>query len=414
MIDEHETCVGIVAQGISSLQNTSYFIPAISVIDTIKRYEKYKKFKEIGIVDFITSPSVSFSWQSLKNPTLREAIGLPKLSLGEELTGILVTDVSDDSCAYNLLKNGDIIQSIDGFSVQSNGEIKVPSLEYPVSFHFAILRKNYLDNINFGILRKGKDEQLERMEINIHLSKQLGQHIASPDYQRPLKYHIQPSGKKGGYVFIRYTSSYRAGFFGIPNFGPPGFFSELHRLSHKATREIVILQNIIPSEETDGYNSFPVTTGSGCTSHRVVEANKQPIHCLYDLMTALSDTSKISEVKFENGRVLYIAPANDETLENLKKSHHIRFFSSPQSLPVSPVKVIDELKGLGERDNNQYEHLKKVKTQCPSDLLSNRLFSEQESASQILGNTDESVMKKEAKEPTLDSAISRKMMRGRV
>lgn len=372
--DKQEICIGIVAQGNPSLQNTGYFIPASSVLDTIERYEKWKKLKKIKAIDFITAPMVSFNWQPLKNNILRESIGLPKLSLDDEPTGILISDVSENSCAYPFLKAGDIVQSIDGFSVQSNGEIKVPELEHPISFLFAILRKNYLDNIVFNILRKNNQGQLESIDIPIRLSQQLGQSIVSPDYQSPLKYHIQPAGEKGAFVFIRYTKSFRNGFQGNNNLPP--FFSEFPRINRMEAREVVILQNIITSVETDGYNQFPVTSGAFCISHRVVEANGIKITCLYDLVSALSDTSKISEVKFDNGRVLYIASSNKDTLDNLKKSHHIRFFRSHELSKLDLQDVITELNNLGARDDNHHEHLKKVETKCLVDCFVDSLFSE--------------------------------------
>ena len=87
MIDGVEKCIGIVAQGISSLQNTGYFIPASTVVETINRYKKYRGVKERGFIDFITAPCCYFNWQQLKNPILRTELGLPDVAIDQSLTG---------------------------------------------------------------------------------------------------------------------------------------------------------------------------------------------------------------------------------------------------------------------------------------------------------------------------------------
>ncbi len=374
MMDGSEKCIGIVAQGISSLQNTGYFIPACTVINTIERYIKFSPLQEKGFIDFVTAPTLSFSWQSLKNKPLRDALGLNETPLGEELTGIRVTAVSSDSCAYGLLQEGDIIQKIDDTPIQSNGHVQIDSLENPIGFDFIVLQKNYLDTLNIMIQRARADTTtLETCVVQARLNKQLEQSLLGPNYQEPLKYHIQPSGTKGAYVFIRLTSAYKSAFYQqssatTPPNVPP-FFTQLSHLHKKDASEIVILQNIIPSEETDGYESFPVIRGSACTSHRVTEANGLKINNLFDLVSALSDTSKTSKITFENGNILYIAPAAKVATQNLTTSHQITFFSSPKTAKIDPGPVIKSIASLGARDRNTYGFLKSVETMVSSECV---------------------------------------------
>lgn len=365
-IDGTEKCIGIVAQGSLHLQNTGYFIPACTVINTIERYIKFGALQNKNFINFVTAPKLNINWQPLKNKILRASLGLSEIPLGEELTGIRVTHVSPDSCAYEKLREGDIIQKIDDIPIQSNGYIQIDGLEYPIGFEFIVLQKNYLDIINVTIQRANADSgKLETLTAQIRLTKQLGKGLFSPYYQEPLKYHIQPSGEKGAYVFIRLTSAYISTF-QSPSLGSavsntPPFFDSVSRLHKKDVSEVVVLQNIIPSEETDGYENFPVIKGGNCTSHRVIEANGKKIDCLFDLITALSDISKTSKVLFENGRILYIAPGHPTAFNNLKNSHQISFFTSPSVAKVDPTPVIKSIQSFGVPDDNLHEGLKPVK-----------------------------------------------------
>lgn len=344
IIDNKEVCIGIVAQGAINLQNTGYFIPASSAIETIERFERYKKYKEKGFIDFITAPNFTFEWQSLKNKFLRKARGLLDSTLGEELTGILVSNVPNQSSAFGLLQEGDIVQKIDGISIQSNGEVVIADIEHPMPFQFIILRKQCFDYVILEVQRNNESNVLETREIRILLNKQLGQSAVSPTYTKPLKYHIQPAGEKGGFVFVRYTHDYGAAFHASKN--SPPFFSHLQSIArNKSIPEIVVLQNIIPSEETDGFNEYPVINGQSCCSDYVVEANGKKIHCLFDLVSALSDTTQMSEVKFANGKILVIAPASAEATEHLRNKHKITFFTSPslKRIKMEPTALLEEI-----------------------------------------------------------------------
>ena len=320
LIDGKEKCIGLVAQGATSLQNTGYFIPGSTVEGVIKRYRKHRDLKEAGIVHYVTAPQVDFIWQSLKNTTQREEFGLPSDPLDPNLTGILVDSVPKKSCAYGFLKDEDIVHKIDGIPVQSNGHIKVPELDYPISFKYLILKKELNQEITFTIQRKISEEAttLEMMEIKIPLTHQVGQRISSPSYNKPLKYHVQPSGEKGAFVFTRYTSAYQAAFFNTTTPNVPTCFSRLNNLTQDDCSEIVILHQIINSKDTDGYENFQISAGAACLSDRVTEVNGKPINCLYDLASFLEENpEKTSKVKFANGRLLHIKPATKETKDTL-------------------------------------------------------------------------------------------------
>lgn len=342
---KQEECIGMVSQGLSTLSNVGYFIPACTLVRTIENYEKYGKLREKRFIDYVTVPKIGFECESLKNASLRAHLGMSPVALGEELTGIYVSKVPEASCAYNLLKEGDIILEIDGHPIQSDSNVKVDELENPISYIYLIQRKKYLDNLEITIQRKNEIGILEVQKINIRLTEQLGRSLLGPKEDKPLKYHIQPSGKNGAFVFVRCTrtlmstfqTAYNAGGRTIvDNSNTPPMFKEFEKLSRsKDLYEVVVLQNILATEETDGYEHFALSSGVYCQSDRVVKVNGVAIKNLWDLVDLLSkNANKPSEIKFANGRVLVIAPEIAKvTRDELKKRYQIAFFTSPQIAP---------------------------------------------------------------------------------
>jgi len=361
---KEEECIGIVSQNYSSLSNVGYFIPACILVQTIENYEKYKKVRASGFINYVTVPNVDFKWQSLKNVALRSHLGLEPVTLEEELIGIYVSKVPESSCAFKVLQAGDVILKIDGHQIQSDGNVIVQELEHPISYLYIIQRKKYLDTIKFTIQRKNEQGQLQTQEISFKLNQQLGQSLLGPIEDNPLKYHIQPSGKNGAFVFVRCTRSlmntfkqnYTSGTKSIVDKSNyPLIFEEFDQLSKsKDLHEVVVLQNILATEETDGYERFALSSGSQCESHRVNKVNNIPIKNLWELISILSENSnKPAEIQFDNGKILIIAPEVEKnTRENLKSRYQIAFFTSPKVAPISRQPFLDELNALRSEEGN--------------------------------------------------------------
>lgn len=345
-----EECIGIVCQNQPSLQNTGSFIPASTLVQTIEAYKTYGKR---GIFPFITQPTLIISAQELKNPVLREGLGMEKEALGEEPYGIYINNVPYRSCAHGLLNAGDILYSIDGYRIQADGMVKIEELEDPISFIYLVQRKKYLDTILVRVLRKDETGVLKELDIPIKLTKQLGHHLLGFHRQQPLKYYIHPSGRDAGFVFARCTQSllaaYAAGAGGAARhrstIAALNFTPELY--------EAVILHHVFPSEITEGYDAFAVSKmGQGVS--RVVEANGLAIKSLEDLVIALSlNKEKTSSVTFDNGKVMYMAPeVGGVTTEYLKEKYKIAFFSSPSLAPVDKKPLLNQIQSLGTGDKN--------------------------------------------------------------
>lgn len=345
-----QECIGIAMQGNNDLNNVGYFIPAMTLIQAIQNYEKHKKLNLKNYISFMTAPTLAMELQPLKNKTLREHLGLKRQPLSEELEGVLVTKVPEESCAYKKIIEGDILMKIDDYPILCDGNIKTDDLEDPILYSYLILKKNYLDTIHVLVLRKGENNELKEINIPIVLNKQLSQRVLGFKEEKPVKYHIQPSGENGGFVFIACKLSYMNSYENKPQmfFAMNSLRREINSLC-----EVVILHDILVSEETDGYDYFAARSGQNCVGTRVTKVNDKTVTNLFDLVTFLNEKpNEISIVTLESGRQIAISPSKDKTYENLKNKYQIPFFTSPQSLPVNKESLLREIEELGENDDN--------------------------------------------------------------
>ena len=132
--------IGVAFQGFSGdvAQNVGYMIP----VPVVQRFLKdigdghYDRYMDLGVATF-----------PLLNPAQRKALGLP-----DDAQGILVGNVLTSSACDGVLKVGDVILSIDGQPVQSDGyvEIEGERLEMPE----VVERKFKGDSVAFHILRE--------------------------------------------------------------------------------------------------------------------------------------------------------------------------------------------------------------------------------------------------------------------
>ncbi len=107
----NDKVVGLAFQGISWAENIGYAIPLPVIrrfLDDIKDGE-YEGYPELGTATF-----------GVKNDALRKDLGLPK---GK--SGIVVYYVDPFTSAYGILKERDVLLSIDGSRIEDDGSIKL-------------------------------------------------------------------------------------------------------------------------------------------------------------------------------------------------------------------------------------------------------------------------------------------------
>jgi len=171
--------VGVVMQGISYSQSIGYMVP----VDIIQHF-----LKDVSDGKRDGFPKLGIMTDKIENPTLKEYY-----HLGEEEGGIIVVDIVYNSILKDVLEKEDIITSINGHKIESDGTVEFRTHQY-THFKYFIDLLQYGDKVTLDVLRNGK-----KMVLNATLPKTLSSEKST---YAPLEYDKMPSYfMLGGYVF---------------------------------------------------------------------------------------------------------------------------------------------------------------------------------------------------------------------
>jgi len=138
--------VGVAFQGYSGnvAQNVGYMIPTPVVNRFLKDVEdgSYDKYVDLTI-----------SYHPLHNPGMRKALGLP-----DDDIGVFVGSVHNGGVSEGILQTGDVLLSIDGLPIASDGSVKID--EGNVEMAEVVERKFLGDSVALEILRDGKPSKV--------------------------------------------------------------------------------------------------------------------------------------------------------------------------------------------------------------------------------------------------------------
>ena len=183
--------IGVAFQGLTSADNTGYIIPTPVINRFLKDVKDgtYDSYVGLGTEEF-----------PLFNEAMRKAF---KLKPNDP--GVLVSTVYSTASSDGILKEGDIITSIDGKTVDRSGSIKIAGER--VKMAEIVERKFAGDKVKLTIIRDGKEKNVE-----ITLKKFTPAYIYSIQYDKRPRYTIQ-----GGLVFQPLTRNlYAANRFSSP------------------------------------------------------------------------------------------------------------------------------------------------------------------------------------------------------
>ena len=175
--------VGIVMQQIAMSQNIGYMVP----VDVVQHF-----LKDVEDGEYDGFPKLGIQIDMIENPTQKEYYGLD-----ENAGGILVTDILYNSPFKEKLKIDDIITTIDGHKIESDGTVEFRENQY-THFKYYIDLHQYGDEVTLDILRKGKE-----MTLKVKLpEKQSSDNAvyAKHEYDKMPSYFML-----GGYVFTALT-----------------------------------------------------------------------------------------------------------------------------------------------------------------------------------------------------------------
>jgi S1-C subfamily serine protease len=245
--------VGVSFQGYNgaALQNTGYFIPVVLV-------ERFLKDVSDGSYDGV--PGMGIVWQKLENPALRASLGLK-----DPRGGVLLTKIVPGSGADGVLKEGDVLLSLDGIPVAENGTVPFGDgdrvdLTHPISMH------QMSETAKVGLWRDGA-----ALDVTVTLK-------AIPDLVPGPLYDVRPSYfVYAGLVFQTLNENFLRLF---ENSAPVQLRYEAERgLPSKDRSEVVFINVVLPHDVNKGYHQISQAI--------VTEINGHPIGRLKDVVEAV-------------------------------------------------------------------------------------------------------------------------------
>ncbi len=138
--------VGVAFQGYSGdvAQNVGYMIATPVIERFLADIEdgRYDRYVDLGMETF-----------PLRNPAHRRALGL-----ADDDRGVLVGEVIPEGSAHGHLEPGDVLLSIDGLPIASDGSVEIEGER--VDMPEVVERKFKGDQVEFSILRDGKPKEV--------------------------------------------------------------------------------------------------------------------------------------------------------------------------------------------------------------------------------------------------------------
>ncbi len=162
---QNNQVVGVAFQGYSGAvaQNTGYMIP-VPVI------ERFLKDVEDGSYDFYVDLATSVI--NILNPAQRAALKLPN-----DGVGVMVAEADAAGAAGGILKTKDVLLSIDGYTIASDGFIEIEGER--IDLNEIIERKFAGDTVDLEVWRNGARE-----EITLELKRFLPYLIQASQYDK--------------------------------------------------------------------------------------------------------------------------------------------------------------------------------------------------------------------------------------
>ena len=142
--------VGVAFQGFRGdvAQNVGYMIPTPVI-------RRFLKDVEDGHYDHYVD--IAIRWMPLENPAMRQYYHRPNDGLG-----VVVTDIFSEGSADGVLQKGDVLLSIDGHSIESDGSVRLDG--QPVQLEEIVERKFAGDTVDLDVWR---NQALEKRKITL-------------------------------------------------------------------------------------------------------------------------------------------------------------------------------------------------------------------------------------------------------
>jgi S1-C subfamily serine protease len=245
--------VGVSFQGYNgaALQNTGYFIP----VGLVQRF-----LKDVSDGSYDGVPGMGVVWQKLENPALRRRLGLKGPN-----GGVMITKIIPGAGADGVLKEGDVLQELDGVKVAENGTIPFEEGERVDLSHLLSLHQ-MSETAKVKLWREGKS-----LDVSVPLHD-IPDLVPGPEYDKRPSYFVY-----AGLVF----QSLNQNFMRLFDNGAPVRMRDLAELGLQTPEqmEVVFINVVLPHDVNVGYHKLGQAI--------VTEINGQKIHALKDVIPAL-------------------------------------------------------------------------------------------------------------------------------
>ncbi|UDQ96529.1 serine protease [Lentisphaerota bacterium WC36G] len=222
--------IGLAFQSFRSQQNIGYVIPQSIINHFLTDFYNKKNS------DF---PELQIGVMVMENPDLRKWAKMRDVD-----TGIMVTKIPEvfkDSMPLNV---NDVILAIDDEPIANNGSVVFRKNEI-IDFKYLIMKKHIGDNINFRLLRDGKEMVVD---YKLTAPKYL---VKSRRYDITPKYYFM-----GGLLFVPLNVNFLDSWNDWWNNAPRELVNFCNDDIKPNRKEIVVLANIFADEVNVGYQDI--------------------------------------------------------------------------------------------------------------------------------------------------------------
>ena len=280
--------VGVVMQVSKETDKIAYMVPTPVV-------EHFLADVADGRYDGV--PQAAFRWQRMEASDLRRRYGLPPSE-----TGVLVLDTVAGSAAASVLRAGDILLSVDGRSIGTDGTIELRPRER-TAFTVLLQRRQIGDQVAVELLREGR-----RLQAALRLDRRVGAGalVPGPLYNAHPPYYIF-AGLAFCPVTVNYAQAWGEDWW---NRAPRHLLALLGRTARFEDEQAVVVCSILPAELNSGYEEV--------AEDLVVKADGQPVRSLRHLIEVVEsedtgllvlETHEGKQVVLDRGRARREGPA---------------------------------------------------------------------------------------------------------
>ncbi|MCB1303317.1 MAG: hypothetical protein KDK37_03540 [Leptospiraceae bacterium] len=260
----------------------------------LKRFQEMVAEADGNRAEYAGFPVQGFFFSPLEDPALRDYYGLK-----DNQDGVLITTVLAECSVSDSLKPGDVLLSVDGFSVNPAGQYKDKKLGLQ-SMDLLFVRdgagnvRRPGDSLELKIVREGKEQT-----VNVPLRAYRGGAERIPWWvDGPPDYLVH-----NGLIFVELSVPFLKERFGgdwkIRALAlAASYDSEKYYAPGEEKDRVIVISDTLPSDSVVGYERS--------TGEQVVEINGKKANSLAELRKVLESNDGIATLKLKSGRMVYL------------------------------------------------------------------------------------------------------------